>query len=134
MKTLLFLPEFDIYVGSFRADNLVVGAPVTGEEQRADLSGSADIRAGRAMVTLDAATTRSGDRLTLDLNAEPDEQKLDLNADIAAPAGGVIANYLGLERGCDNCAHRRGRLGRMGRPVTNSEAETRTDGCRIPRR
>ena len=90
------LPEFDIYIGSFRADNLIIGAPVTGEEQSADLSGSADIRSGRAMVNLDAATNRSGDRLALDLNAEPDEQKLDLNADIAAPAGGVIASYLGL--------------------------------------
>ncbi len=90
------LPEFDIYVGSFRADNLALGEAITGEEQYADLAGAVDIRAGRAMVNLDAATTRSGDKLTIMLNAEPDAQKLDLNADIKAPAQGVVARYLGL--------------------------------------
>ena len=92
------LPDFDIYVGSFRADNMSLGKAITGEEQRADLSGAVDITSGRAMINLDAATTRSGDKLNLVLNAEPDREKLDLNADIVAPAGGVIANYLGLAR------------------------------------
>ena len=92
------LPDFDIYIGAFRADNLAIGAAITGEEQFADLSGSADIRAGRAMVRLDAATTRSGDKLLLALNAEPDRKKLDIDAEIIAPAGGVLAGALGLDR------------------------------------
>ncbi len=92
------LPDFDIYIGAFRADNLAIGAAVTGAEQFADLSGSADIRAGRAMVRLDAATTRSGDKILLALNAEPDRKKLDIEAEITAPAGGVLAGALGLER------------------------------------
>ena len=92
------LPEFDIYVGSFRVDNLAIGAAVTGEEQFADLAGAIDIRSGRAMVDLNAETTRSGDNLALMLNAEPDVEKLDIKADIQAPANGAIAKYLGLER------------------------------------
>ncbi len=92
------LPAFDIFIGAFRADNLALGAAITGSEQFADLSGSADIRAGRAMVLLDAATTRSGDKILLALNAEPDRQKLDIDAEIIAPAGGVLAGALGLER------------------------------------
>ncbi|MEP4059271.1 MAG: hypothetical protein ABJL70_06445, partial [Parasphingorhabdus sp.] len=92
------LPDFDIYIGAFRADNLALGEAVAGSEQFADLSGAADIRAGRAMVSLDAATTRSGDKLMLALNAEPDRQKLDLDAEIIAPAGGVLAGMLNMER------------------------------------
>lgn len=92
------LPGFDIYVGNFRADNLALGEAIAGSEQFANLSGSADIRAGRAMVHLDAATTDSGDKLFLALNAEPDREKLDIDAEIIAPAGGVLAGALGLER------------------------------------
>lgn len=92
------LPDFDIYLGAFRADNLALGKAITGEEQRADLEGAVDIRSGRAMVSLDAATTRSGDKINLILNAEPEREKLDLNAEITAPAAGAIAGYLGLEQ------------------------------------
>ena len=92
------LPGFDIYLGAFRADNLAVGKAITGEEQRADLAGAVDIRSGRAMITLDAATTRSGDKIYVILNAEPEREKLDLNAEITAPAGGAIAGYLGFQQ------------------------------------
>ncbi|ASK88266.1 translocation/assembly module TamB domain-containing protein [Sphingorhabdus sp. SMR4y] len=92
------LPGFDMYVGAFRAENLALGEAIAGSEQFANLSGSADIRAGRAMVRLDAATTRSGDKLLLALNAEPERQKLDIDAEIIAPAGGAIAAALGMDR------------------------------------
>jgi translocation and assembly module TamB len=92
------LPGFDIYVGAFRLDNLALGEAISGAEQFADLTGSADIRAGRAMLHLDAATTRTGDKLLLALNAEPDRQKLDIDAEIVAPAGGILAGALRLER------------------------------------
>ncbi|MEO9600256.1 translocation/assembly module TamB domain-containing protein [Parasphingorhabdus sp.] len=92
------LPGFDVYVGAFRAENLALGAAIAGTEQFADLTGSADIRAGRAMVYLDAATTRSGDKMLLALNAEPDRQKLEIDAEIVAPMGGVLANALGMKR------------------------------------
>ncbi|MEP2102617.1 MAG: translocation/assembly module TamB domain-containing protein [Parasphingorhabdus sp.] len=92
------LPDFDIYLGDFRAENLLLEEAVIGEEQRADLSGAADIRSGRAMINLDAATTRSGDKIILSLNAEPDKEKLDLNAEIIAPANGAIARQTGFQR------------------------------------
>ncbi|GAA0478677.1 hypothetical protein GCM10009096_20780 [Parasphingorhabdus litoris] len=91
-------PDFDIYLGNFRADSLLLEEAVIGEAQRADLSGSADIRSGRAMINLDAATTRSGDKILLSLNAEPDREKLDLNAEIIAPADGAIARQIGFQR------------------------------------
>ncbi|GAB5488831.1 MAG: translocation/assembly module TamB domain-containing protein [Parasphingorhabdus sp.] len=90
------LPDFDVYIGTFRADNMSIGAAIAGEEQFADLAGALDITSGRAMLNLDAATTRSGDRLELIFNAEPEREKLELSADIVAPVGGAITNYLGL--------------------------------------
>lgn len=92
------LPGFNIYLGAFKANDLILGKAVTGEEQQADLTGALDIRAGRAMVIVDAATTRSGDKIALRLNAEPERERLDLNADITAPAEGVIARYLGFKQ------------------------------------
>ena len=80
------LPGFDIYIGAFRADNMALGKAITGSEQLANLSGSADIRAGRAMVHLDATTTGSGDKLFLALNAEPERKKLDIDAEVIAVA------------------------------------------------
>ncbi|SIN61534.1 translocation and assembly module TamB [Parasphingorhabdus marina DSM 22363] len=91
------LPDFDIYIAEFQAAELELAAAVTGSAQQANIAGAIDVRAGRAMVNLDAATTGSGDKLVLNLNAEPENQKLDLNADITAPAGGVIAAFLGLQ-------------------------------------
>ena len=92
------LPDFDIYIGTFRVDNLALGEAIAGSEQFADLSGTADIRAGRAMVRLDGETTRSGDKLLLALNVEPDRKKLDIDAEIIAPAGGVLAAALGRDQ------------------------------------
>ncbi|MEW4468527.1 translocation/assembly module TamB domain-containing protein [Parasphingorhabdus sp. JC815] len=97
-KDTPLLPGFNIYLGAFRADNLILGKAITGEEQRADLVGAIDIRAGRAMVALDAATTRSGDKINLILNAEPERERFDLNAEVTAPIGGAIASYLKLQR------------------------------------
>ncbi len=91
------LPDFDIYIAEFQAEELQLGAAVTGTAQQANIAGAIDVRAGRAMINLDAATTESGDKLVLNLNAEPENQKLDLNADITAPADGVIAAFLGLQ-------------------------------------
>lgn len=90
------LPAFDIYVGTFRIENLSIGASVAGEEQFANLVGALDITSGRAMLNLDAVTTKSGDKVELTFNAEPEREKLELRANIDAPASGAIANYLGL--------------------------------------
>ncbi|MEO9468207.1 translocation/assembly module TamB domain-containing protein [Parasphingorhabdus sp.] len=91
------LPEFDIYIASFNADALALGKAIAGTPQQAKISGAIDVRAGRAMVNIDAATSESGDMLVLTLNAEPENRKLDLDADITAPKAGAIASFLGLE-------------------------------------
>ena len=102
------LPDFDIYVGSFAARDIVLGEALAGRESRASITGAADVRAGRAMVTLDARARPSNagadnadgnDRVLVTLNAEPDAGRLDLDADIRVTASGAIAAIAGLDRG-----------------------------------
>ncbi len=92
------LPDYDILVGAMSVDRLVLEAPVAGRRQVLRVKGDADIRAGRAkvMLAVDTLGTKSGDRLQLVLDAEPDRDKLELTAMLDAPEGGVVLGLLGL--------------------------------------
>ncbi|MEK6638519.1 MAG: translocation/assembly module TamB domain-containing protein [Pseudomonadota bacterium] len=94
------LPTFDIHIGALSIDRLRIEPPVTGVRRSGKLSGSADIVAGRAKVQL-AANTDAGDVLTLRLDAEPDRDRFDLQADIEAPARGVIGALAGITQPFD---------------------------------
>ncbi len=89
------LPDFDIHVGALRLDRLVLGPAVAGRRQAGSARGSIDVRARRALVRLDAKTT-GGDRLSFNLDAEPDGNRFDLDARLEAPKGGAFAPMLGV--------------------------------------
>ena len=96
-----FLPDFDIYVGKLRIDRLVLAAPVAGTPREVRVGGRADIRAGRALVRLDALAlptpgAAGGDRVVLALDAEPERDRFDIDAVVDAPAGGILAGMAGL--------------------------------------
>ena len=95
------LPNYDIDIGEFRIGNFVAEAPVSGERRVASISGGANIADGRAQVTLDAATIAGqgragGDRIALELDAVPDDNRFDVSLDLNAPGDGVIAALAGL--------------------------------------
>lgn len=94
------LPGFDIYIGELAVEQLEIGPVVTGKAQTGRLRGSADIRAGRAMVQL-AALIEGGDRIAIALDAEPDRDRFDLDARVVSPSGGVLPALLGLRRSID---------------------------------
>jgi translocation and assembly module TamB len=79
------LPAFDIRIDALSIDMLRIEPPVTGVRRSGKLSGSADIVAGRAKVILNVSTD-AGDALALRLDAEPDRDRFDLQADLKAPA------------------------------------------------
>ena len=89
-----FFPDYAIAIDAFALDRLVIEAPVTGAQRIATITGKARIEDSRAQVTLDAASLAdgdaSGDRLALVLDAVPDDNRLDLNAALSAPADGII--------------------------------------------
>ncbi len=91
------LPGFDIHVGELSIDRLEIGKAVAGTPRIGRLKGSADVRSGRALVKLDAAVGGT-DRLLLDLDAEPDGNRFDLEVRARSAAGGVIPALLGSKR------------------------------------
>lgn len=110
------LPDIDVRIGRFDFPGIVLEEPVAGRRTIAEATGRADIRAGRLLLDMQAAAD-SGDRLLLRLDAEPDSDRFDLAADIRAPADGLVAGRLGLDRplairasGAGSWRHWRGRL------------------------
>nr|WP_310523941.1 translocation/assembly module TamB domain-containing protein [Polymorphobacter sp.] len=101
------LPDFDFDIARFKIDRLVLEPPVSGQRRVMTVSGSADIRAGRAMLDVTALTlsesgaANGGDTVRLKLDAEPDRNKFDMDAVIAAPRGGAIGGMLGLTQPLD---------------------------------
>ncbi|QJQ31595.1 translocation/assembly module TamB [Sphingomonas lacunae] len=92
------LPDFDIVIGQAKVDRLTIAAGVAGARRVATMDGRADIRSGNADVLLDSRLIDGGDRLRLALIAAPDRGDFDVDADIVAPRGGVLATMAGLDR------------------------------------
>jgi translocation and assembly module TamB len=91
------LPNIDIYVGNLLLESVIIEPPITGRRHIARLEDDIDIRDGRARVRL-VATATGGDRVVLNLDAEPDRNRFDVAADVRAPAGGVVGAVLGLDQ------------------------------------
>ncbi|MBC7504727.1 MAG: hypothetical protein H7267_03230, partial [Sandarakinorhabdus sp.] len=96
-----FFPDFEFAIGRFRIDRLVLEAPVSGKRRVLAVGGNATIHKGRALVdltvlTLGETAKGSGDTVRLHLDTNPDADKFDVDALIAAPAGGAIVTLLKL--------------------------------------
>lgn len=94
------LPGFDIRIGELSIDRLEVGKAVAGTSRIGRLKGSAGVRSGRAVVKLDAAIDGS-DQLHLDLDAEPDGNRFDMELRARSAANGVIPALVGSKRRLD---------------------------------
>jgi translocation and assembly module TamB len=94
------LPGFDVHIGELVVEKLQLGTAVTGKPRSGQVRGSADIRAGRAMVELKLAV-EGGDRAVLALDVEPDRDRFDLDARVVAPADGLVPALLGTRRSID---------------------------------
>ncbi|QLC26706.1 translocation/assembly module TamB [Parasphingopyxis algicola] len=92
------LPGFDIYVGSLDIARFRFEEAVAGAQRHASLSGTADIRSGRAQVELRSQSLDSGERLAIDLDAEPDGDVFDIDVQLYAPEDGIVAGLTGIER------------------------------------
>ena len=90
------LPDIDIHIAKLDARRIDIAAAVAGRAQAVALTGTADIRSGRARVQAEARGLTSPDQLKLLLDAEPDRDRFDLDLVVSAPAGGVLAKLAGL--------------------------------------
>lgn len=91
------LPGFDIRIGRLAIDRLRIAPGIAGPARAGKLALTADIRHGRALLKGGLATT-AGDRLRIDLDAEPDRDRFDLSAALQAPAGGLLGKLLKAKR------------------------------------
>ena len=96
------LPDLDIDVNKLHIGRFVIGKPVTGEKHIVRIDGAVHIADRRAQLVTDAAALRAagvagGDTLHLKLDAVPDENKLDIDAKLVAPVGGVVATMGSLK-------------------------------------
>lgn len=92
------LPGFDIHIGSLDIARIRFEEAVAGQRRHASLAGSADIRSGRVVVQLRSQSLDSGELLTFDLDAEPDGDVFDMDAQLYAPEDGILAGLTGIGR------------------------------------
>lgn len=91
------LPGFDVHVGKFSIARLRVEPATGGAPRVGRISGQVDLRDGRALIALDAASS-VGDRLKAHLDAIPDRNRFDLAMHLSAPADGIFAPLVGSRR------------------------------------
>jgi len=92
------LPGFDIRLAELRVDRLALGAAVTGKPHALRALGQADIRSGRAIVSLRAHALDAGDAIKLALDSRPDDSVFDVDALAYGPEGGLIAGLIGAKQ------------------------------------
>ncbi|MEO6255781.1 MAG: translocation/assembly module TamB, partial [Sphingomicrobium sp.] len=99
-RTGPILPGFDIHIGELAIDRLELGPAITGQARSGRVRGKADVRAGRAMVELGVAVD-GGDRIALNLDAEPDRDRFDIDLRAKSPANGLLPSLVGTKRSID---------------------------------
>lgn len=92
------LPDFNIRIGHFKVDRLVLNESVAGRYYAVGLEGKADVRGGRADLKLAANSLDTKDKLDLALIAIPDQNIFDVDGLITAPADGIIAGMTGIKK------------------------------------
>ncbi|TKD50302.1 translocation/assembly module TamB domain-containing protein [Sphingomonas baiyangensis] len=96
------LPDIDIDVNRLEIARIELGEAVTGQRHIARVAGGVHIADRRAQLTANAATIAApgvagGDRMTLALDAVPDDDRFDLDLKLNAPAQGLVGTMAGLQ-------------------------------------
>ncbi|MEM6858336.1 MAG: translocation/assembly module TamB domain-containing protein [Pseudomonadota bacterium] len=97
------LPDYAIVLEELSIKQIVIEERVAGSKQIASVAGGVRIEDRRAEITINAESVAvepgaaSGDVVRLVLAAVPEENRLDLDLDLQAPANGVIAAMAGFE-------------------------------------
>lgn len=97
------LPDLDIDIGTFELGRLIIDPPVTGQAHAVSFDGEVHIADRRAVVetkgrTLVAGNVAGGDTFTLNLDATPEQNRLDVALDLDAPENGLVAALSGIAK------------------------------------
>ena len=107
------LPDLDIDIGHLDVDRLLIDPAVTGQRHLLSIEGSASIADRRAQIdaralALEAPGIAGGDRLALQLDAVPEQNRLAIALRLNAPANGFVANMTGVNQAITAVVHGRG--------------------------
>ena len=96
------LPDLDIDIARLHIGRFVLARPITGRAHMIRIDGSVHVADRRAQLVTNAAALRGagiagGDTLSLKLDAVPDANKLDIDAKVFAPVGGVVGTMGALK-------------------------------------
>jgi len=91
------LPDLYIDVNHLKVDALVLDAPVMGEAHTIIIDGQAHMRHQRLKIDA-GAISEKGDHARVLVDAAPDQNQLDISADLDAPANGIAAKLLGFDK------------------------------------
>lgn len=96
------LPDLDIDVARLAIARIDISPAFDGRRHVARLSGSAHLSGGRAQIVADSATIAApgiagGDRLTLRLDAVPEQNRLNIAMRLDAPVAGLVTGLAGLD-------------------------------------
>jgi translocation and assembly module TamB len=97
------LPDIDIDIARLEIARIDIEPAVSGQRHIGRLRGTARLSDGRAQIVADAATIAApgvagGDTLALRLDAVPEQNKLDMDMRMNAPAKGLVTGLMGLDR------------------------------------
>ncbi|MCH8685586.1 hypothetical protein [Pedomonas mirosovicensis] len=93
------LPDINLNVSRLRVGQLVLEKAAAGERFVLTANGRLRLTQRTATAVLNIGGTNSADQLALAVTIAPEEDVLDLNARINAPARGALAGYLGTRHG-----------------------------------
>ncbi|ESQ84097.1 hypothetical protein AEAC466_10145 [Asticcacaulis sp. AC466] len=91
------LPNLAIDVNRIQIDALQIDAPVMGQAHVLTITGGTHIRRKRVQVNT-LVVSEKRDRLRLVVDARPNDNRLDMKADLTAPADGVAAGLLKFDK------------------------------------
>ncbi|MEW4466976.1 translocation/assembly module TamB domain-containing protein [Parasphingorhabdus sp. JC815] len=97
------LPDLDIDIGKFDLGRLIIDPPVTGQRHIVAFGGDVHIADRRAVVNangraLTAENVAGGDRFALDLDATPEQNRLNIALELNAPENGLVAALSGIAK------------------------------------
>ncbi|APG62417.1 hypothetical protein LPB140_05970 [Sphingorhabdus lutea] len=84
------LPDFDIFIGDFQANNFIFGQEFGGSRQTANIRASGDMLSGRLRGQFNLSTQNKTDMADINIDISPDENKFKIAAKINAKDNGVI--------------------------------------------
>lgn len=90
-------PDIDVTLGQLTVDRVIIGPQVAGKRYVARASASGLLRDGRLKLDADVAAD-AGDRVRLKAAIGPEDDMLDLAAQVTAPVGGLVSGMTGLDK------------------------------------